>query len=145
MKISRRLAAALLALAAAPAALAHHSFAMFDFDKSVDIRGTMRALEWQNPHSWIWIDVNKGDGVVETWGGEFAGGPSSLPREGFTRTSVQPGDEIIITLHPAKDGQKAGSVTKVVTVADGKVVYLAKNGPGAAAAPSAPPTEPGKQ
>ncbi|MFT3905145.1 MAG: DUF6152 family protein [Steroidobacteraceae bacterium] len=123
-------------LTASTLALAHHSFAMFDFDRTIDVRGTMRALEWQNPHSWIWVDVDKGDGQVESWGGEFAGGPSNLPREGFTRTTVQPGDEIIITLHPAKDGQKAGSVAKIVTVADGKVVFVARSGPSATTAPA---------
>lgn len=60
------------------AAFAHHSFAQFDTQKTVQLTGAMRALEWQNPHSWM--DLNKSDGSVATWGGEFAGAPSGAGR-----------------------------------------------------------------
>ncbi len=46
------LAAAVLTLAAGPA-LAHHSFAMFDRSRTVDLVGTVKEFQWTNPHSWI--------------------------------------------------------------------------------------------
>ncbi|MGA3158040.1 MAG: DUF6152 family protein [Steroidobacteraceae bacterium] len=124
----------LLALASLPA-LAHHSFAQFDAERTVELVGTMRALEWQNPHAWIWIDILKSDGTSETWGGEFGGGPSSLPRDGLTRNMIQPGDKITLTLYPARDGSKAGSVAKI-QLEDGRTLSFQR--PTQAPADSAP-------
>ncbi len=33
--------------------MAHHSYAMFDTDKSVEIEGTVKEFQWTNPHCWI--------------------------------------------------------------------------------------------
>ena len=43
--------ATLMAAAIAAPAFAHHSFAMFDSDKTVTVKGTVKELEWTNPHS----------------------------------------------------------------------------------------------
>ena len=51
------LAAVTLCAFAAPA-LAHHSFAMFDAQKTVVLEGTVKQFEWVNPHSWLRIMVN---------------------------------------------------------------------------------------
>jgi hypothetical protein len=119
---------------------AHHSFAQFDSGRTVELSGTMRALEWQNPHAWIWIDLLKDDGTTETWGGEFSGGPNTLPREGLTRNMIQPGDKITLTLYPARDGSKAGSVAKI-QLEDGRVLSFRRpaDAPSQAAAPDRPP------
>lgn len=128
-RFARQMLALFAAGTVAVTASAHHSFAQFDSTRTIDLSGTFRALEWQNPHSWIWVDVPMPDGSVSTWGGEFGGGPTQLPREGFTRTSVQPGDKIVLTLFPARDGSKAGSVSKL-QLADGKVLtFMRPQGP----------------
>jgi len=119
------------------AALAHHSFAQFDYERTVELSGTMRALEWQNPHAWIWIDIMKADGSSETWGGEFGGGPSSLPRDGLTRNMIQPGDKITLSLYPARDGSKAGSVAKI-QLEDGRVLSFQRPTPSPADPAAAP-------
>ncbi len=47
-------------LAAAPAAaLAHHSFAMFDNQKTVTLDGTVVEFQWTNPHVWIELKVRQ--------------------------------------------------------------------------------------
>src|SRR3954463_2891803 len=38
-------------------ALAHHSFSMFDAEKTVTLNGTVKELEWTNPHSWLRVMV----------------------------------------------------------------------------------------
>jgi hypothetical protein len=126
----------LLAAIALPV-LAHHSFAQFDTERTVELIGTMRALEWQNPHAWIWIDIMNSDGTSEAWGGEFGGGPSTLPRDGLTRNMIQPGDKITLTLYPARDGSKAGSVAKI-QLEDGRVLNFQRPMPAPADSTSAP-------
>jgi hypothetical protein len=39
-------------------AVAHHSFAMFDAQKTVTLQGTVKEFEWVNPHSWLRVMVN---------------------------------------------------------------------------------------
>jgi hypothetical protein len=91
-------------LAAAPAALAHHSFgAEFDFNKPVTLHGTVVKWEMINPHSYLTVDVKNDDGTVTQWSVQ-AGAPSFLYRNGWRKDSVKPGDELIISGYSAKDG-----------------------------------------
>jgi hypothetical protein len=47
---------AAVAASAIPAA-AHHSFAMFDALKIVQLEGTVKEFQWTNPHAWIVLNV----------------------------------------------------------------------------------------
>jgi hypothetical protein len=99
-------------------AMAHHSFAMFDINKEVIIRGTVTEFQWTNPHTWIEMDVLESNGQVKHWsieGGSLAG----LSREGWTRHTLQPGDKITLVAHPLRDGQPGGSLMGI-TLANGK-------------------------
>ena len=57
MRLSRMIgmSAPLIALFLGAPALAHHSFAMFDADKTVTMTGTVKEFEWTNPHVWLRI------------------------------------------------------------------------------------------
>lgn len=92
----------------ASSALAHHSYSAFNMDKSITVNGTVKKMDWSNPHSWIWLDVANDQGVVETWGIEGMS-PNYLARRGWTRTTLQPGDKLSVTLHPLRSGDKGGS------------------------------------
>ena len=67
---------AALCLGAAPAE-AHHSFAMFDRSKQINISGTVKDFQYTNPHSWIIVLVPSPDGPPVEWGFESEG-PSTL-------------------------------------------------------------------
>ena len=60
----RRLAAAALVFATAPV-LAHHSAAFFDLSKPVTLHGTVKELQWTNPHCFIQLLVPEEGKVVE--------------------------------------------------------------------------------
>jgi hypothetical protein len=114
-------------LAAAAPALAHHSFAMFDFQAEKTITGTVVQFDWTNPHTFIWLQAPTGaGGAMERWGLEGMS-PNYLGRRGWTKTSLNPGDKITVTLHPLKDGAKGGTYLKV-TAPGGKELLNFGNG-----------------
>jgi len=100
------MACAIAAGLAAPAAQAHHSYAMFDRSKTVTLNGTIRQFQWTNPHSWIQLEV-PGEAGTDEWSIEM-GSPFELLRVGWTSTSVKAGDKVSIQVHPVKDGSKGG-------------------------------------
>ena len=100
-------------------ASAHHSFsAVFDANVPVEVSGTVTEVEWMNPHAWIYIDVEGEDGETVNWAFEL-GSPNGLIRRGWTRKSVQVGDQISVTGYKARDGSDRGNIKSIV-LADGR-------------------------
>jgi hypothetical protein len=88
-------------------ASAHHSAAMFDDTKVVELRGTVKELQWTNPHIWLQVLV-PGDGAVTEWSIE-GGSPNSLSRQGWRATTFRGGDAVVVRVYPMKDGSPGGS------------------------------------
>jgi len=103
------LAPALL-VAALPAA-AHHSYAMFDMNKTVVLDASVSRFKWQNPHAFIEADVAV-NGASEHWAIEMTS-PNNLAQEGWKRTSLKPGDRVRIWVHPLRSGARGGSYVGV--------------------------------
>jgi hypothetical protein len=108
------------ALGAAAPLLAHHSAAMFDDAKVVELSGTVKELQWTNPH--VWLQVLVSDGGKQTEWSIEGGSPNSLSRQGWRSTTFKPGDEVTIRLHPMKDGTAAGSFLGARFAADERTV-----------------------
>jgi hypothetical protein len=104
---------------ASTAVSAHHSFAMFDASKSVSVNGTVKQVEYANPHVWVYLVVMNSKGQMETWGME-GGNLGGLYRMGWTKDSVKAGDKITMDVHPLKDGTMGGQIIRVTT-SDGRV------------------------
>ena len=85
------------ALAAALPARAHHSFAAeYDASKPVTLTGTVTAVQWTNPHIFIFVDVpDEKTGAIVNWTLEM-GGPNALLRLGWKRDSLKTGDTLIV-------------------------------------------------
>src|SRR5207237_6000394 len=98
---------------------AHHSFAMFDAQKSVTVSGTVKQVEYANPHVWVYLAVMNAKGQPETWGME-GGNLGGLYRMGWYKDTVKAGDKISIDVHPLKDGTTGGQIIRVTT-SDGHV------------------------
>jgi hypothetical protein len=101
----------------ATAALAHHSFAMFDNSKTVEITGKVSDFEWINPHVWLHIESPDAGGIEQEWSFE-AGSPGQLMQSGWKTDSVVAGEEITVAFHPLKDGSNGGQLLEI-TKADG--------------------------
>ena len=121
------LCAVLAAVAAPSAMLAHHSFsAEFDAAKKITLNGVVTKVDWLNPHIFIYLDVKDDTGAVTHWQCE-GGPPNTLMRQGWTRKSVQVGDEITINGSLAKDGSKLVN-SRTIKLADGRTVGAASSG-----------------
>lgn len=92
---------------------AHHSFATtFDREKPLDVTGTVTSVQWTNPHTWLYVDIENEDGAVENWAFEM-GSPSGLRRKGWSRNTIQDGDEIRIVGFRARDDSLRGAAASV--------------------------------
>jgi Family of unknown function (DUF6152) len=101
------LAAGTALAASSGAALAHHSFAMFDADQKMSLSGTVKEFQWTNPHAWIFLMAPNHDGQLEQWAVEL-GGPGQLARQGWTPTTLKPGMDVNMVIHPLRDGTNGG-------------------------------------
>lgn len=106
-------------LAAAIPAAAHHSYAMFDMNKTVVLDAQVTRFKWQNPHAFIEADVATRGGS-EHWAIEMTS-PNNLAQEGWRRTSLKPGDHVRIWVHPLRSGTRGGSYVGV-RLADGSAL-----------------------
>ena len=107
-------------LLAAPSVLAHHSNSAFDGDKVTVLTGTVMEWKWTNPHVWIILSVDDGNGGKVTWSIEGRT-PGQLVRAGWSKSTLKTGETITVDFSPAKDGSRTGLLTRVRR-ADGTVV-----------------------
>ncbi len=110
VKRFRTLLAAAVAALAIPAA-AHHSYSMFDMNKTIVLDAEVVRFKWQNPHAFIEADVTSPAGT-ERWAIEMTS-PNNLAQEGWKRTSLRPGDRVRIWVHPLRSGARGGSYAGV--------------------------------
>jgi hypothetical protein len=108
-------------VAAATPAFAHHSTASFDFEKTIEITGTVKDFQWTNPHSWTNVEVLSNGNTVDVYGLEGMS-PNYLARNGWTKRTLNPGDKITFQVHPLKDGRKGGFMVSA-KLADGTLLY----------------------
>ena len=118
-RLHQSLLAALAFAAVAGPAFAHHSYAMFDMQKTVVLDASVTRFKWQNPHAFIEADVAV-NGSSEHWAIEMTS-PNNLAQEGWKRTSLKQGDRVRIWVHPLRSGARGGSYAGV-RLADGSTL-----------------------
>jgi hypothetical protein len=107
---------------------AHHAFATeFDANKPFTMTGRVTKVEWENPHTWFYIDVADANGNVTSWGMELAS-PNLLMRNGWTRSSMQIGDVVTVEGFHAKNGNPNGNARSVVLTASGTRLFAGPSG-----------------
>jgi len=93
--------------------LAHHGNAAYDTDKKVTVKGTVTQFVWSNPHCLLQFDVTDDSGHVVHWIAETEN-PSTMSRNGWTKESLKPGDEVTVTALPLKNGRPIGRILEVM-------------------------------
>jgi translation initiation factor IF-1 len=134
-RLLARLLALLLALFAAlgttPAAWAHHSGAMFDRARTIEINGVVKEFLWINPHASFKVEVQDAQGETKLWYIEM-NGVSNLVHEGWKRSTIKPGDKVTVTVNPLRDGRPGGWYLGI-TLANGTKLGTPATAPAAAA------------
>lgn len=126
MRIYSCFSVAVACLLAASPSLSHHSFAaVFDISRPVDVTGTVTRLQWTNPHAWIYFDVEAGEGDAEEWSVELLG-INTLLKQGWTPSTLKPGDVISVQGYGTRDGSNAANASVITIVATGEQLWVSE-------------------
>jgi Family of unknown function (DUF6152) len=104
--LSGAVAAGLLTAAVAQA---HHSFAMFDRNTEIVKSGTVVRWAFNNPHSWLYLNVKNEDGTETLWSFEGSA-PTGLIQRGITGDTFKPGSTVTFMYCPLRDGRPGGAI-----------------------------------
>jgi len=117
-----------LLLTGAAAVFAHHSFAAeFDAAKPMKLTGLVTKVEWQNPHTFFYIDVtDTATRKVTNWAIEL-GSPNGLMRQGWTRNTLKIGDIVSVEGSLARSGDPLGNARVVILTSTGQKLFGASS------------------
>src|SRR3989442_5865954 len=82
--------------------VAHHTASTLYTEKTVTLKGTVKAWRWSNPHCLLTLDVKGEDGQVVQWLAETQA-PNTAYTEGYRATFLQTGDDTTVSLPPGAD------------------------------------------
>jgi hypothetical protein len=122
-----RLALGIGLVSAAASVAGHHSWtAEYDAKKPVTVKGVVTKVEWTNPHTHFYIESKAENGTVTSWNFEMAS-TLALERAGWTRKTLQVGDEVTIGGYGGK-AVTTRAVASSITTADGRELFVGMPG-----------------
>lgn len=95
--------------------LAHHGTGTYDSSKSVTLSGVVTEFAFTNPHAALFFDVKDTNGKLVNWAIEM-NSPGVLRRAGWTKNTFKAGDQITITVRPARAGTPVGLINRAQPV-----------------------------
>ncbi len=101
---------------------AHHSSFAFDNESTLIIKGRVTEWFWANPHCLLKLDVTTDSGEVVRWVTETQA-PANMIDAGWRKSDLKPGDEVTVTVRPARNGNPVGSIMRI-EFADGKTLQV---------------------
>jgi len=99
-------------------ALAHHSFAVYDHTKTLNLKGTVTKWQWSNPHAYLDIDVKDSGGAVKHYVLEGTS-INMLQRTGWRSNMIKAGDQVTAIAAPLLNGEPGGLLLSI-TLANGE-------------------------
>jgi hypothetical protein len=121
-KLVMVVAAVAVFLSLSSAVLAHHGSAAYDMKNPVTLKATVTDFQFVNPHCQIYFDVKNDKGETEHWQGELTA-PNKLARAGWTKHTLNPGDQITVTGPTGKNNGRSIWIQKLVGP-DGQAMKL---------------------
>jgi hypothetical protein len=120
--------AALIALVVPVAA--HHSIsAEFDTSKPVKFTGTIKKVEWMNPHIYTHVEVKEADGKLVVYRVE-GGPPNSLYRQGWRKDTLKAGETVTVSGIRAKIPTSMNIGVATIITSDGRQIFGGRGGGG---------------
>lgn len=102
-------------------ALGHHAVqAQFDFNRPLVLKGTVKRMEWINPHTYLHLDVKDDSGKVRTWALE-SNSVEALRKVGVVRNAIKFGDALVVNIYQSRDGSDSGFMVGL-TLGDGRTI-----------------------
>jgi len=95
--------------------VAHHGTGTYDSSKSVTLSGVVTEFAFTNPHVALYFDVKDPSGKMVNWAIEM-NSPGVLRRAGWTKATFKAGDQITITVRPARAGTPVGLINRAQPV-----------------------------
>ncbi len=118
----------LLATLVSLSALAHHNYRLrYDYESVITLTGVVTEFDWRNPHVRIFMDVEDENGNVTNWIMP-TGAPGVLNRIGVTPDTLQPGDTLVVSGGPSRNGSSEMRA-RSMTLEDGSWFWLSPGGP----------------
>ena len=103
-------------LTAGPA-LAHHAVAaQYDMNKPIEISGSLKKMEFINPHSMLHLEVTNPDGTKVDWVFQTTNA-GTLRNRGLARSgpgSLEPGAKYTVKGYAARNGNPMGFLRTLV-------------------------------
>ena len=124
-------------------AAAHHSNAAYDLEHPRTVDGTVKTVNWTNPHITFVVEIDAKNAEPAatpatasataspgtspatspgTWVFEVSS-PGVLTRSGWTKRSLQPGDHAVFRYAPLRDGNPGGFLLKVTLPSGQELSY----------------------
>jgi hypothetical protein len=96
---------------------AHHSHGNYNMGTYTTLKGTVKEVQWVNPHTWVYLEVADAKGEATVWALEGAS-VIQLQRRGWSKEKLKAGDKISVRCHQLRDGSN-GCLLGFITTADG--------------------------
>src|SRR5262245_18199792 len=103
----------LVALASSGVALAHHSFAVYDHNRTLNLSGTVTRWQWSNPHAYLDVDVHDASGTVKHYTLEGTS-INMMQRTGWRSNMIKVGDKVTVVVAPLINGEPGGLMLEIV-------------------------------
>jgi hypothetical protein len=114
---------AALVVSLAPAVVAHHSVsAEFDVNNKVTFTGTVKKVDWMNPHTYVHVEVKEADGKITVWKVE-GGAPNAMFRQGLRAETLAVGTAVTCTNCSRSKSKTSMNVNGRFTRADGTPLF----------------------
>jgi hypothetical protein len=94
------------------AAMAHHGTSTYDMDKEIQLTGTVKEWTFENPHSWLWLNVTPPQKPREEWSIESAP-PNYLRQQGWSVSTLKAGETVTVSISPLKGEARRGILLEV--------------------------------